>query len=71
MGTKGREIVGEHAERVIELLNKALADEWLAYYQYWTGAKVVFTGHSGIDAVTGAGRSRGRYCRHSRSPLPV
>ena len=23
------------------MLNKALADEWLAYYQYWIGAKVV------------------------------
>ena len=22
------------------MLNKALADEWLAYYQYWVGAKV-------------------------------
>lgn len=41
MGTKGREIVGKHAERVIELLNRAFADEWLAYYQYWIGAKVV------------------------------
>jgi bacterioferritin len=26
---------------VIELLNTAFADEWLAYYQYWLGAKVV------------------------------
>jgi bacterioferritin len=25
---------------LIEKLNKALADEWLAYYQYWIGAKV-------------------------------
>lgn len=41
MGTKGREIVGQHADRVIELLNKAFADEWLSYYQYWIGAKVV------------------------------
>jgi bacterioferritin len=41
MGTKGREIVAEHAERIVELLNKALADEWLAYYQYWLGAKIV------------------------------
>src|SRR3972149_9004765 len=41
MGTRGREIVGKHADRVIELLNKAYADEWLAYYQYWVGAKVV------------------------------
>ena len=41
MGTKGREIVAEHAERIVELLNRALADEWLAYYQYWMGAKIV------------------------------
>jgi bacterioferritin len=41
MGTKGRAIVGMKVERVVELLNKAFADEWLAYYQYWLGAKVV------------------------------
>jgi bacterioferritin len=41
MGTKGREIVGLDVEKLIELLNKAYADEWLAYYQYWIGAKVV------------------------------
>jgi hypothetical protein len=27
--------------KLLNLLNKALADEWLAYYQYWIGAKVV------------------------------
>ncbi|NIO00730.1 MAG: ferritin [Candidatus Latescibacteria bacterium] len=41
MGTKGREIVGLDVNKVLELLNKAFADEWLAYYQYWLGAKVV------------------------------
>jgi len=41
MGTKGREIVGVNTEKVLLLLNKAFADEWLAYYQYWLGAKVV------------------------------
>ena len=41
MGTKGRDLVGEHADRIVELLNKALCDEWLAYYQYWVGSKVV------------------------------
>jgi bacterioferritin len=41
MGTKGREIVGLDVGRVVELLNKAFADEWLAYYQYWLGAKIV------------------------------
>jgi len=42
MGTKGREIVGMDIDKLIELLNKALADEWLAYYQYWVGAKVSY-----------------------------
>lgn len=41
MGRKAQELVGEHRERIVELLNKALCDEWLAYYQYWIGSKVV------------------------------
>ena len=40
MGTKGRAIVGIDVDNLIKVLNKALADEWLAYYQYWVGAKV-------------------------------
>lgn len=40
MGTKARSIVGMDVDHLIEVLNKALADEWLAYYQYWVGAKV-------------------------------
>jgi bacterioferritin len=40
MGTKGREIVDMDISKLLELLNKAFADEWLAYYQYWIGAKV-------------------------------
>jgi len=34
-------------------------DEQTVYGDCWTGAKVVFAGHSGIDAATGEGRSRG------------
>lgn len=41
MGTRGIEIVNMDVNRVLELLNKAFADEWLAYYQYWVGAKVI------------------------------
>ncbi|MFB0544757.1 MAG: ferritin-like domain-containing protein, partial [Asgard group archaeon] len=41
MGTKGREIVGLDVGKLIEELNKALSDEWLAYYQYWIGAKII------------------------------
>lgn len=40
MGTKGREIVKMDVAKVIQMLNKAFADEWLAYYQYWIGAKI-------------------------------
>jgi bacterioferritin len=41
MGTKGIEIVDMDVQQLIKLLNSAFADEWLAYYQYWIGAKVV------------------------------
>ncbi len=43
MGTKGREILQERGIdifQLIKMLNQAFADEWLAYYQYWLGAKV-------------------------------
>jgi bacterioferritin len=41
MGTTGRQIVGKDVETIIKMLNKLYCDEWLAYYQYWLGAKVV------------------------------
>jgi bacterioferritin len=41
MGTKGREIVGMDVDELLCILNRAFADEWLAYYQYWLGAKLV------------------------------
>lgn len=41
MGTRGREIIGMDVEKLLELLNRAYASEWLAYYQYWLGAKLI------------------------------
>ncbi len=41
MGTRGREIIGLDVEYLIKLLNQAYGSEWLAYYQYWLGAKVI------------------------------
>lgn len=41
MAETGRSIVKMDVDELLNLLNKALADEWLAYYQYWIGAKVV------------------------------
>jgi bacterioferritin len=43
MGTRGRQILEERGIKIPELLDlllRAYADEWLAYYQYWLGAKV-------------------------------
>ena len=41
MGTKGRAIIKLDVDELVTLLNKAYADEWLAYYQYWVGAAIV------------------------------
>ena len=41
MGRKGIEILNIDVEKLLTLLNKALSEEWLAYYQYWLGARVI------------------------------
>jgi bacterioferritin len=41
MGTVGKKIVDLDTKKLVEEMNKALADEWLAYYQYWVGSKVL------------------------------
>ena len=41
MGTQGNKIIDLDLEKLIEELNKAFADEWLAYYQYWIGAQII------------------------------
>lgn len=40
MGMKGKEIANLNIKYLVDMLNRALAEEWLAYYQYWLGAKV-------------------------------
>jgi bacterioferritin len=47
MGTKAKELVGLNVDELITELNKAYADEWLAYYQYWIAAKIL-TGRGSI-----------------------
>lgn len=41
MGKRGIDILRLEAKEIVKKLNSALADEWLAYYQYWIGAKIV------------------------------
>ncbi|MBM7561039.1 ferritin-like domain-containing protein [Fusibacter tunisiensis] len=41
MGKKAVEISKLEVEKLIQMLNEALAEEWLAYYQYWIGARMI------------------------------
>lgn len=41
MKTISTEVLPLDVERLIETLNQALSEEWLAYYQYWIGARVI------------------------------
>ncbi|MGA2823190.1 MAG: ferritin-like domain-containing protein [Bacteroidales bacterium] len=41
MGKLGIEIIGIDKNELIRMLDEALSEEWLAYYQYWIGARVM------------------------------
>ncbi len=41
MGKRAIEILNLDVKKLIEILNSALSEEWLAYYQYWIGARVM------------------------------
>ncbi len=41
MGKKAIAIANLDVEKLIRMLNEALAEEWLAYYQYWIGARIM------------------------------
>lgn len=41
MGKRSVKIANLDVEKLLEMLNAALAEEWLAYYQYWIGARVM------------------------------
>ena len=40
MGEMAKKIAKNDLEETINYLNQAFSEEWLAYYQYWLGAKV-------------------------------
>jgi bacterioferritin len=41
MGKQAVDILSLDVPRLIKMLNAALAEEWLAYYQYWIGARLM------------------------------
>lgn len=40
MGEMAKKIVKVDVDNLLKVLNEAFAEEWLAYYQYWIGAKI-------------------------------
>lgn len=42
MGEMAKKIVKLDLEELLKVLNEAYAEEWLAYYQYWLGAKLAY-----------------------------
>lgn len=41
MGSRAVQIANLNVEELIKNLNEALSEEWLAFYQYWVGARVM------------------------------
>ncbi len=41
MGKQGIKVASVDVEKLLEMLNAALSEEWLAYYQYWIGARMM------------------------------
>ncbi|MDD4970658.1 MAG: ferritin-like domain-containing protein [Paludibacter sp.] len=41
MGKHGVGILDLDVEKLKQMLNEALCEEWLAYYQYWIGARIM------------------------------
>ena len=41
MGKHAIDILNIDLKKLIQMLNEALSEEWLAYYQYWIGARLM------------------------------
>ena len=41
MGQAAIKVSSVDVDKLLEMLNAALAEEWLAYYQYWIGARLM------------------------------
>ncbi len=41
MGKQGIKVSSVDVNKLLDMLNAALSEEWLAYYQYWIGARLM------------------------------
>ena len=58
MGDMAQKIVKLDISELIRVLNEAFSEEWLAYYQYWIGARVA---QGQMRGILNAGNGKERY----------
>ena len=64
MGEMAKKIIKLDIEELLKVLNEAYAEEWLAYYQYWLGAKLAY-GRERVSVVAEFKEHAGQELKHA------
>ena len=64
MGEMAKKIIKIDLEELLKVLNEAYAEEWLAYYQYWLGAKLAY-GRERVSVVAEFKEHAGQELKHA------
>ncbi len=64
MGEMAKKIIKSDIEELLKVLNEAYAEEWLAYYQYWLGAKLAY-GRERVSVVAEFKEHAGQELKHA------
>lgn len=59
-----KKIIKSDIEELLKVLNEAYAEEWLAYYQYWLGAKLAY-GRERVSVVAEFKEHAGQELKHA------
>lgn len=59
-----KKIIKTDIEELLKVLNEAYAEEWLAYYQYWLGAKLAY-GRERVSVVAEFKEHAGQELKHA------
>ncbi len=64
MGEMAKKIIKSDIDELLKVLNEAYAEEWLAYYQYWLGAKLAY-GRERVSVVAEFKEHAGQELKHA------
>lgn len=59
-----KKIIKSDIDELLKVLNEAYAEEWLAYYQYWLGAKLAY-GRERVSVVAEFKEHAGQELKHA------